>query len=258
MSAENIKKFELKLGRNGIVITVVGMAVLLCGSFILGVSVGKNIDTYPEKISSTPQRILAFFWRPAKVAGQQSASENKETGAEKGNMDLAFHNTLTHSKTLPIQPAPVDEKTPEKDVVIDQKAVAPPPVAPEASREEEIAKKEETVAHKDASAERSAVEQKTKKKDASAASVAAGPSYFIHVASLKDKGKADQINKSVTELGYKSKVVKTDIKGKGIWYRVIATGFDSKTKAKAAVDKITRKVKTTCIIRQTGADMDKN
>ena len=39
MGSGNIKKFELKLGRTGLIIVVAGMTVLLCLSFILGVGV---------------------------------------------------------------------------------------------------------------------------------------------------------------------------------------------------------------------------
>lgn len=257
MSSGNIKKFELKLGRTGMIITVAGMAVLLCGSFILGVSVGKNIETYPDKISSTPQRILSFFWRPAKIASQQGGAESGEASAGKGNIDLAFHNTLTGSKTLPIQPQPAAEKVPEKEVAIDQNATAPAAPEPKAKKEEIAAKQEVESSGKDVIAEKIIAANKSQKKEESAAPVSTGAAYFIHVASLKDKSKAEQINKAVADLGYKSKIIKTDIKGKGIWYRIIATGFETKAQAKAAVDKISKKVKTTCIIRQTGTDADK-
>ena len=258
MSTGNIKRFELKLGRTGIIITIAGMAVLLCGSFILGVTVGKNIDTYPEKISSTPQRILSFFWRPAKVGSQQNIAESKDPNAGKGDINLAFHNTLTGSKTLPIQSPPVAEKNPEQEAAVDKKA-APPAVPETKVQKEEAAAKQEVVApRKDVIAEKIVADSKSQKKEEPSAAASSGASYFIHVASLKDKSKAEQINKTVADLGYKSKVVKTDIKGKGIWYRVIATGFETKAQTEAAVSKISKKVKTTCIIRQASTGMDKN
>jgi len=48
--------------------------------------------------------------------------------------------------------------------------------------------------------------------------------------------------------------VKVDIKGKGTWYRVIATGFETKARAQAAADRISKKVKTNCIIRQAALE----
>ncbi len=252
MGTGNIKKFELKLGKTGILITVFGMAALLCASFILGVAVGKNIDTYPEKISSLPQQVLAFFWRPAKVAVNQTQA--KEAVSDKGNMDLTFHNDLTQSKTPSIQSPPVVEKKQETTVVADQKAAIPvPPV--NLPVEENITKKEAAPVPPKAGDEKSIPVSKAPDKESS---VTSGALFIIHVASLKEKNKADQIHKSVVELGYKSKVVKVDIKGKGIWYRVLVPGFETKAQAKAAVDKISRKVKTNCVIRTAGTDADKN
>ena len=77
MATGNIKKFELKLGRAGLIIVIVGFSALLCAFFLLGVTVGKNIDTYPEKIASLPQRVLALVWRPAKIKAQQNLTDHK-------------------------------------------------------------------------------------------------------------------------------------------------------------------------------------
>ena len=68
MATGNIKNFELKVGKAGLIIIIVGMAVLLCMAFLFGVDVGKNIDTYPEKIAALPQKTLALIWRPAKIS----------------------------------------------------------------------------------------------------------------------------------------------------------------------------------------------
>lgn len=256
MGSGNIKKFELKLGRTGIIITVAGMAALICVSFVLGVTVGKNINTYPEKISSLPQQVLAFFWRPAKVAVNQSQAVDKNAASDKSNMDLTFHNDLTQSKTPSIQPTPAVEKKPESsDVAVESKALATMPPPLERPAEETISKKEETSAPPKAASDSMNAKVKPQKKELSAASAA---SFMIHVASLKEKSKADHINKSVAEMGYRAKVVKVDIKGKGIWYRVIVPGFETKAQAKTAADKISRKVKTNCLIRQAGMDAEKN
>lgn len=257
MGSGNIKKFELKLGRTGLIIVVAGMAVLLCSSFILGVTVGKNIDTYPEKISSVPQRILAFFWRPAKVAGGQNIVKSKET-SDKGNMDLAFHNALTSQKITPIQQQKAVEKIPDDVAVMDQKTTpqTPPVILP--PKEEAVSPKAETPEQKTPVSEKLPAEKKSKIKEPPTAVHPPGPLFLLHVASLQDKVKAGQIHKTVSGMGYPSKVVKVDIKGKGTWYRVIATGFESKTRAQAAADKINKKVKTNCIIRTAGVDADKN
>ena len=98
MGTGNIRKFEIRLGQTGLTVLIVGMVVLLCVSFLFGVGVGKNIDTYPEKISSLPQRFLALFWRPAKIASGQKTAPSTQAQPEQSNVDLAFHQALTSSK----------------------------------------------------------------------------------------------------------------------------------------------------------------
>lgn len=58
-------------------------------------------------------------------------------------------------------------------------------------------------------------------------------------------------------MGYTSKVTKVEIKGKGTWYRVIVTGFESKAKARAAADKIGKKVNATCAVWPVQGNTDK-
>lgn len=50
MLTKNTKKFEFTLGRVGLTLFILGMSGLLFGVFLFGVMMGKNIDTYPEKI----------------------------------------------------------------------------------------------------------------------------------------------------------------------------------------------------------------
>ena len=109
MASGNIKNFELKIGKAGLIIIVVGMAVLLCTAFLFGVDVGKNIDTYPDKIAALPQKALALVWRPAKIRAAQSAPDNKNgpnqpQTQDKENIDLTFYNALTSKKGVQEQP----------------------------------------------------------------------------------------------------------------------------------------------------------
>ncbi len=260
MGSGNIKKFEVKLGRTGLIIVIGGMTVLLCLSFVLGVGVGKNIDTYPHKISSLPQQVLALFWRPAKVAVQQKNTEVTEAQPEKSKMNLTFHDALTGQVTMPIQQLPAAAKKQDSAVVKEQKVETQkqPAPAPLPLKEKAITTKKEASEQKVTVKEKSPVEKKSKIKEASTPGHPAASLFLVHVASLKDKAKAAQIHKSVAALGYPSKNVKVDIKGKGTWYRIIVTGFETRAQAQAAADRISKKVKTHCIIRPAEAYAGKN
>lgn len=245
MGSGNIRKFEIRLGQTGLMVLIVGMVALLCLSFLFGVGVGKNIDTYPEKISSLPQRFLALFWRPAKIAGGPNEEPKTTAQIQRGNVDLAFHQALTSSKTVPIQPQPDDKKPMEVEAFADKEASLPA-----LPKEKAALAKTETAEQKTAVGEKTAVGSKSKGREADSAP----GSYQVYVASLQDREKADQIHKIVARAGYASKMVKVDLKEKGIWYRVIATGFDSKAKAQAAADKLSKRARTKCVVRQAAPD----
>ena len=51
MTSKNVRVFELKLGKRALILFIVGMSCLLFVVFLFGVTVCKNIDTYPEKYS---------------------------------------------------------------------------------------------------------------------------------------------------------------------------------------------------------------
>ena len=241
MGSGNVKKFEIKLAKTGIIVLVAGMTLLVCLSFILGVSVGKNIDAYPGKIASLPKRIVASLWKPSGVPAQQARETGQEKQEpEKVTIDLSFHKDLTSEKPPSIEVAPPAEPRPEP------KEQAPPPT--EEAVIEELLKKQEEISPEAYSVEKPPPEKKARTTKAVRPAASAGADYIIHVTSLKDKDKANATNKTITSMGYTSKVTKVEIKGKGTWYRVIVTGFDSKTKARAAADKIGKKVNATCAV----------
>jgi cell division protein FtsN len=255
MAPGNIKKMELKLGRTGIIIIVVGMAALLCSVFLLGVVIGKNIDTYPEKIASIPQKALALIWRPAKTKATPDIVDDKPgEGQPKAgeNLDLTFYNTLTSKKGV-VKDQPLTEK---------KMVETPPPQTdlPQPKREEkEIIDSTDLETQKQTAVvnEKDGDKDKREVKEVETPVAASKQKFIIQAASLKEKAKANQMSKSITALGFKSRVVKIDIKGKGTWFRVIVSGFDERAKAQAAANKISKKTKTNCIIRRVDADKKK-
>jgi cell division protein FtsN len=250
MASGNTRNFELKLGKTGLIIVVVGMVVLLCCTFLLGVDVGKNIDTYPGKIVSLPQKLLALVWRPSKIkvasvaSGGKSAQNQSKTQEE---LDLTFYNTLT-SKKGAVSEKPIPDKKPVVETP-EIKQMLPPSksetglssVSPDSG-----IKKRQTVNERSSGDE---IEAKIKEAEQTAAAREA--KFSVQVASLKEKTKASQMGKKVSALGYTPRVVENNIPGKGRWFRVVIDGFESKTMARAAAEKISRRTGTSCIIRRS-------
>ncbi len=253
MASGNSKQMELKLGRTGITIVVLGMAILLFSVFLLGIVVGKNIDTYPQKIASVPQKALALIWHKGKANTLPDFPDNKKSEGESKAGDapvLTFYNDLTNKKgqmkdqhlteKKMVETPPPKEELPQPNVVDEKTTVGNSMQA--RMKTVVVAKKADD-------------KKKGEVKPAEKPVAASKQLFIIQAASLKEKAKANQVSKNITALGYKSRVVKIDIKGKGSWYRVIVSGFDDRAQAQVAADKITKKMKTNCIIRH--ADEEK-
>ena len=245
MVSGNTKNFELKLGKTGLVILVVGMVVLLCGAFWLGVDVGKNIDTYPATIAALPGKLLAQIWRPSstKIAPPASARKTQQGDPKTTQeLDLTFYNRLT-SKKGAVGEQPILEKKSAAETA-EAKTTSPsvrsdgglPPAASDKDKKQQAA--EDVIAAKIQEAEEAAAAKTGK--------------YSVQVASSKEKAKAGQISKKLSALGYASRVVENNIPKKGRWFRVVIDGFATKAKAEEAAVKINNKTGATCIVRRTG------
>jgi len=106
MSSQNSRDFEFKLGKLGLVLFTFGIALLLLCSFLFGVMVGKNIESYPEKIAKgIPQAIKETMVDAPHQAISDMVKENgtKESGErekektkeKKDDFKVTFFDKLT-------------------------------------------------------------------------------------------------------------------------------------------------------------------
>jgi len=257
MTTGNAKNFEVKIGKTGLIIIVAGMTAFLCAAFLFGVDVGKNIDVYPEKIASIPQRALALVWRPAKIKMAQNTPENKTGHNQHGvlqgshaalpdeNIDLTFYDTLTgkkgsHEEELSMgknQPVPPFQNEGEEQKGKFNIETTKQPVTENVKDNEKDVRQEEKAVS-------NAVSLKNK--------------FTVQAASLKEKATARKISKKISALGFKQEIIKTEIKGKGTVFRVIVSGFSDKMKAEKAAEKISSKTGTKCIVRSSDNKANKN
>lgn len=271
MATGNEKNFELKIGKTGIIIVIAGMTALLCASFLFGIDVGKNIDTYPGKITSLPQRALALVWRPAKLQMAQSAPEE--------NINLNYHKALMSKKGLsdieppmekqptitPVQPLQSEEEAYKGKFNIESSNQTVT-TSEKKFEEEEPQTIEQIITQEDVKeGKKEAKAKKEEKKEVGVskeeknnAKGKAGNKFIVQVAALKEKSKAAEINKKMAAMGYHTQIVKADIKGKGTMFRVIASGFDDQTKAQKVAGVIAQKTGTKCIVRKIDAEVKKN
>jgi cell division septation protein DedD len=124
MAKRNKSRFGLTIGRIGITVMTVGISILLLASFMFGVLVGRNIESYPEKIAKGI---------PSAIRGKMS--EIGETPPEvtaKDDMALTFYQTLPRkgddlSKVMPDdeiagRPKPPRPQMPDEEAVVEPRA----------------------------------------------------------------------------------------------------------------------------------------
>ena len=232
MKAKNVRTFELKLGKRALIVFILGISFLLFGVFLLGVSVGKIMDAYPEKVAQgVPHVIMDYLGWSSKQTGADVAVNEapKETAAAGDDkMDLTFYDTLARKKK---SENIIDKKeTGEAPVTVHR--TPPPAVKPE---------------------------QESQQKPSSAIingqpPVKPSPSkvkYQIQVVSLKQKEKADQLRKKLVKLGYSPHIVTAELKGRGKWFRVVLDGFESQEQAQGVASSVSKKVgNVSCVVRK--------
>jgi len=234
MAPTNIKTFELKIGKTGVVIIVVGMAVLLSISFLFGVDVGKNIDTYPEQISTIPKKMMSFLWRPDNVNTNVANRFNvhQPPSAKNDDIDLTFYNALTNQNGSggismdDVQQPPVDET-----VVFDfKKKSFEADISSDDPNQHDLKVRNEQ--HESIIEDRAA-EIKNESNEAPQKS----GKFIIQAASLRNKAQADKIKKKILSLGYQASVVRMDLKDKGVVFRVMTSEFSNRDQAEKASKK---------------------
>jgi len=217
MTSKNVRTFELKLGKRALILFIIGMSCILFIAFLFGVTVGKNVDTYPEKFSRGLPGLLMekFGWSSSKT--ETAVAVVVEGPKEPANVE-GEEKSAEEKKIPRTTPGVTEEKQPAVAASQRQKPL-PTPVVERALSKPAPGKER----------------------------------YQIQVISLKDRRKADQFSKKLTPLGFKPKVVVIELPGKGKWYRIILEGFESREQAQKAVGSMEKNVKgLNCVISKMG------
>ena len=273
MTAKNLRQFEFKLGKLGLALFIVGLSVLVFAGFLLGVQVGRNIDTYPEMMArGIPGKILGMVGltspaihpelpagpmdkEPVEAPAGEGQAEKTPEGESKAPDAAAAPPPPTpaaDAKENPVAPdTTASEKPPLPPLPVPRSAASALPSGPvKASaadnKGKETAKKEKTAPEAKASS-KPAAKDETKKDKAPAVKTGR---FTVQVVSFREKEKAESLGKKIRALGYTPDVSITDVPGKGQWYRVTVEGFDSKPSADRAADTMTKQIKgISCVVK---------
>jgi len=266
MAAQNLRQFEFKLGKLGVVLFTIGLAILLFAGFLLGVQVGRHIDTYPEIISrGIPGKVLnrvglsAPDVRPDIPAGKAGGDPGDPLVAERRTVKAPEGESTAAGPPVPASARePGFEKKESPADATAEKASPPPPVVPPVSAVAPSTTPQRSPAEaKPAPAAKPVPQPAEPKKEKAATDTkkeVTAPEkngkYAIQVVSFREKEKADGLSRKIRELGYAPKVSLMDVPGKGQWYRVTVNSFATKQAAEKAADDLTKKIKgVSCVVK---------
>lgn len=241
--SKNTKQFEFKLGRTGLIFFVLGMGISIFAFFLLGVKVGANLDTYPEKMAAWPASVVASLG-----LGPRPSTMIKEGSEESAGRAPGLSATNEENR-------PAAEKHDVISRVIEEAGkgetgqdVKIPPERQEPPVAEEIRKTPEE-APKAAKAPPAPVEAPPPPEPLKFAPDAAQPKtvpsgkYVIQVAAFREREKADKFCEEIARLGYRPEVESINETGSGAWFRVVIKTFNNMGDAKKAIRQLDEEVK---------------
>jgi cell division protein FtsN len=232
MASKNRRMFELRLGKLGLVLFVGVMSVLLCSMFLLGIFVGKQIEAYPERFSPG---VVAFL--QANLLPSRS------------------EKVVPLMETVRREPAAAAEEAPPAELPGGKKEEAPAPGAasPKDQPEPLVPQAVPAVKPPAAGPVVGAAAGAAGTAQAGTADGQGSPAeglFEVQVAAYQEQRKAEQMMGKLKPLGFAPRTVEKELPGKGVWYRVVIGGFETREKAKAAADSIAGKLRgVKCVIR---------
>jgi cell division septation protein DedD len=217
----------IQISRKGLFIWI-GLIVFICiWMFVLGVMVGRgmapvNLDTgkLDQELAEQKARMLKEKQEAATSAAAGQADERPELGFYE-----ALKNPRKDTTFKAVKPAtPATRKPAMKKP--EAPAVKPRPKAPRQQKSDSRAKTRSPAATKTNSG--------TNK-----ASPAAPGHFTIQVASVRDIKGAERMVARLRTKGYQAYQIRSDVAGRGVWYRVRVGGYEDRD----AADKVLRKLK---------------
>jgi len=202
--SQKTEDFEFKLGRSGLTFFIFVIAVVLLFSFVSGVMVGKNIESYPEKIArgipgAIKEKITKSIDIESDTAGRDVTTDatqsdvTPDTVKREEKVEFTFYDTLKGAREN------------VKETFADKGTYPYTYTPPE--REQ------------------------------------AGGPYTIQVASFRDKGTTGTLREKLSHMGYTPRVDEINLQPSGKWFRVKLQGFATYDDARKVSSLLEKKIK---------------
>jgi cell division septation protein DedD len=275
MALKNRRMFELRLGKAGLTLFIIGMSILLFSGFLIGVVVGKHMEAYPEQYAFGMMGLI----RDRLIAVSPKAVKKDAGDVEEEAFNLTFYDTLGGKKEGAAQGSrssdaknkvpdiPAGQVAPSAKKPIKESPVEPPgqvvsETHPQALPGEGGLKRQPPLTEGpvgDAGAKNSPPSPSATAQQVKTPPPAGSGRFEIQAAAYREERQAERLAKKFTALGFTSHVVVKDFAEKGRWFRVIVGGFESREKAQEASERIVAKFRgLKCVIRASGRSEKEN
>ena len=211
----------IQISRKGLLIWIGLMVFTAIWMFILGVMVGRGMAPVNLEAGKLEQELADLKARMLKEKQETAATAAAGHSDEKSQ--LGFYEALKN-------PGRETAFKPEKPVKpVKRKSVAPAPEKPAVSP-----RPAETVLSKPVSKPESKAPPAPKPAPASMTG-----HFTVQVASVQDIKGAEKLVGGLRAKGYQAYQIRSDVDGKGIWYRIRVGGFEDR----GAAEKMLKKLK---------------
>lgn len=212
-------KIEVSLDGKQVFYLFFGAAVVACLVFVLGVMVGRRLES----------RAHADAVKAMEVASSDPLAALDLLAAGDGADDLSFPRELGKDP----EPEPEPEPAAEPAAETEPEQPAPEPAAP--AVDDAASKKAEAEAAKKRAAEKVAAEKAAAaKRAAEAAAREARGNWTLQLSSFQDESEAQSFFAQLKSSGYSPFISRAEVPGKGTWFRVRVGRYDDYDAAVAA------------------------
>lgn len=208
----------IQISRSGLLIWI-GLVVFIAGwMFVLGIMVGRGAAPVNLEVGKLEKELADL---KAKILHQEQAKLAAQVSGEDGDSPkLGFYEALKSGKrTEPFKSLPKASAAPKS-----------PPAPAKASAEPKAAPKTKA---KKPSKPKSVPQPKPVAKKA----VQKGR-FTVQVAASQDAESAERLVATLRKKGYKAYQIRTEVPGKGVWYRVRVGAFSDRGAADKALSKL--------------------
>ncbi len=218
----------IQISRKGMFIWI-GMVIFISfWMFVLGVMVGRGM-TPVNLESGQPEKELAEI-RSQMVEQEQAEAAHRETSQSGEKPQLDFYEALKKpgkaSGFKPAKPVPTPAVKPSaKRLPVPPAAAAKPVAKPPAVKTPELEPKSKP-----------ASEPKETQRSAHGS---AEDHFSIQVAAVQDIKAAGKLVNELRNKGYHAYQIRSEVAGKGVWYRIRVGGFEDR----GGAEKVLRKLK---------------